>query len=125
MRFEQSLLLITALALPLSAGQASAKPAKAAKPTNVTGIVQSIHPGDKSFVLHIRKGFGKKAQEQDLTVMTNAGTTFKHVGKLPLTRKPAAFADLKADEKVQVKGLPAKDGKVGATDVLIKHDPKK
>jgi len=125
MRFEPSLLLMTALALPLSAGPAGAKPAKAAKPTNVTGVVQSVHPADKSFVLHIRKGFGKKAQEQDLTVMTNAGTTFRHVGKLPLTRKPASFADVKANEKVQVKGLPAKEGRVGATDVLIKHEPKK
>lgn len=123
MRFERSLLLITALALPLAAGQANAKPAKSAKPTNVTGIVQSVHAADKSFVLHTRRGPGKK--EQDLTVVTTAGTTFRHVGKLPLTRKPASFADLAANEKVQVKGLPAKSGKVGATDVLIKHEPKK
>lgn len=125
MRTVYSPILVTALTLALVAGQAEARPVKAAKPTNVTGVVQSVHAANKSFVLHTHQGWGKKAVEQDLTVTTTGGTTFKRAGKLRVTRKAAGFGDLASNEKVQVKGLPAKDGKIGATYVLIKSDGKK
>lgn len=126
MRLMGSLLLATVLAA-ISSGPtpAHARAPKPAKPTNVTGTVKTVNAPAKSFVLHVRKGWGKKAQEQDLTVLTTGGTTFKRAGKLVVTRKPAAFADLAANETVQVKGLPVRDGKVGATEILIKSGPKK
>lgn len=125
MRIMGSLLLAAALAAGYTATPASARSAPRATPTNVAGIVTSVDAGTKSFVLQNKTGLGKRAKTQNLTVMTTSRTTFKHVGKLPLTRKPASFADLAVNEKVQVKGLPAKAGHVGDSYVLIKHEPSK
>jgi len=125
MRGIRMLALAAVSVLGAAAGPAAAKAVRPARPTNVTGIVTRLDAPAKSFVLHRKMGWGKRAKTQELTVMTSGGTTFKHVGRLPLTRKPATFADLAVHEKVQVRGLPAKDGKVGATYVLIKHEPKK
>lgn len=109
----------------LAGGPAAAKAAPKAKPTNVTGIVTRLNTPAKSFVLERKTGWGKRAKTEDLTVMTSGATTFKQVGRLPLTRKPASFTDLAVNEKVQVRGLPANAGRVGATYVLIKQMPRK
>lgn len=126
MRNTGSILLLAALAATFTAApRAEARSPKPAKRTNLTGTVTKINAPTKSFVLHTHQGWGKKAHDAEFTVVTTAGTTFKRAGKLIVTRKPAAFADLAVNETVQVKGLPAKDGKVGATDILIKREPKK
>lgn len=123
MRGIGMLTLCTVLALGAAPGPAGAKPGT--KPADVTGTVTRVDPAKKSFVLERKAGWGKKAKTEDFTVLTTGGTTFKHVGFLPLTRKPASFTDLAVNEKVEVRGMPTQDGKVGATYVLIKHEPKK
>jgi hypothetical protein len=114
-----------AIALFASVTPSFARPTVRARPANVTGIVISVNSARKSFVLQQRTGWGKRAKTRNLSVMTTGGTTYKRVGRLPLTRKAAGFGDLAAREKVQVRGLPVNAGRIGATYVLIKQPPRR
>lgn len=77
----------------------------AAGGTDATGTILSVDSGASTFVLHTSAG--------DVTVATNDSTIFRKRGKA------AAFTDLAAGARVEVKGTVQGDGSILAQEVTI------
>jgi hypothetical protein len=80
----------------------------------VNGVATNVNGSQRRFVVH-------RANGQDVTIVTNAQTTFLGQARRQLSlNSNNAFVSALSDKSVQVKGTPNANGSVTAAQVFVK-----